>query len=165
MSIKTENSLKAFTLIIIFCLVALTACSSAPKREKMIKINLSGLKMLDSTLFEQRFEAEIRIQNRSQSELKFNGMSYDLSLNDKDFASGVTNQKTTILPLSETIISVPLTSTLFGLIRQINAIEDMKNKPFNYEIFGNVYTDNDRFGISFSEKGQIDLTARKNLKN
>lgn len=130
-----------------------------PPREKSIKVNLSNLRLLDSTLFEQRFEASIRIQNRSQSELNIKGLSYDLSLNDKDFASGVSDQKITIPPLSEGVISVNLTSTLFGLLRQVKSMQDVQRKPFSYDLYGSVYTENDLFGIKFSEKGQIDLTT------
>ena len=123
------------------------------------EINLSNLRLLDSTLFEQRFEASIRIQNRSQSELNIKGLSYDLSLNDKDFASGVSDQKITIPPLSEGVISVNLTSTLFGLLRQVKSMQEVQRKPFSYDLYGSVYTENDLFGINFSEKGQIDLTT------
>ena len=146
--------------ISIFLLVfLLSSCASLPPREKSIKVNLSNLRLLDSTLFEQRFEASIRIQNRSQSELNIRGLSYDLSLNDKDFASGVSDQKITISPLSEGVISINLTSTLFGLLRQVKSMQDMQRKPFSYDLYGSVYTESDLFGIKFSEKGQIDLTT------
>ncbi len=145
------------TVFILSLLIYLTACAGLQPRKDTIRANLSNLKMLESTLFEQRFEATIRIQNRSQSALNINGLSYDLSLNDKDFASGVSNQKISIPALSEGVMSINLTSTLFGLIRQLNSIQELQSKPLEYELHGRVYTDNDSFGISFSEKGEIDL--------
>jgi LEA14-like dessication related protein len=146
-------------LVLVFFL---NACAGLQPRDDSIRVNLSNLKMLESTLFEQRFEATIRVQNRSQSELNIKGLSYDLSLNDKDFASGVSNQKTTIAALSEGVISINLTSTLFGLIRQFNSIQQLQSKPFRYELYGSVYTDNDLFGLSFSENGEIKLAIPAN---
>jgi LEA14-like dessication related protein len=145
------------SLLIFSLILLLSACAGLKPGKESVRVNLSNLKMLESTLFEQRFEAAIRIQNRTQSELRIKGLSYDLSLNDKDFASGVSNQTVNIQPLSEGVISIKLTSTLFGVIRQLNSIQELQNKPFKYDLYGSVYTENDRFGISFSEKGEVDL--------
>ena len=152
-----NTRIQTITLLLIVAFF-LNACAGLNPREDFIRVNLSNLKLLDSTLFEQRFEATIRVQNRSQSELHIKGLSYDLTLNDKDFASGVSNKKSTIAPLSEGVITINLTSTLFGLIRQFNSIQELQNKPFKYDLYGSVYTDNELFGVSFSESGEIDLS-------
>jgi LEA14-like dessication related protein len=154
-----NQSRKILTALLLSILVALLgACSGLRPKEDSIRVNLSSLKILDSTLFEQRFEASVRIQNRSQTELDVKGLSYDLSLNDKDFASGVSNQTIKIAPLSEGVISINLTSTLFSLIRQFKSMQELQSKPFSYDLYGSIYTDNEFFGVSFSEKGEIDLT-------
>lgn len=152
--------LRVVSIILLLAMtLLLNACAGLRPSSESIRVNLSSLEMLDSTVFEQRFKAAIRIQNRSQSELIINGLSYDLALNDKDFASGVSNQKLTIEPLSEGVITVNLTSTLFSLIRQIKPMQQLETKPFSYDLYGSIYTDNDFFGISFSENGEIDLTT------
>ena len=71
----------------------------------------------------------------------------------------MSNQKLTIEPLSEGVITVNLTSTLFSLIRQIKPMQELESKPFSYDLYGNIYTDNAFFGISFSENGEIDLAT------
>ena len=149
---------KILTLILVLVsALLLSSCAGLSTRSDSVKVNLSSLKMLESTLFEQRFEASVRIQNRSQSELYVNGLSYDLSLNDKAFASGVSNQQLKIDPLSEGVISINLTSTLFSLIRQVKSMQELQTKPFSYDFHGKVFTKNDLFGMTFSEKGEIDL--------
>lgn len=150
----------AFTFILLIILmVMLNACAGLRHNKDSIKVNLSSLKMLPSTVFEQRFEADIRIQNRSQSTLDINGLSFDLALNDKDFASGVSNQKMALAPLSEGVMTINLTSTLFSLIRQFHSMQELHDKPFSYNLQGKIFSDSDIFGVSFSEKGEIDLTA------
>ncbi len=148
-----------FTTLLLIFMMLLNGCASLSPREDSVRVNLSNLRMLESTLFEQRFEASIRVQNRSQSQLDVKGLSFDLSLNGKDFASGVSNSHMSIAPLSEGVISVNLTSTLFSLIRQVHSMQEIQNKPFSYELYGKVYTDYDFLGVSFSEKGEIDLTT------
>lgn len=156
---KKFNSRIVSILLLLAVTLLLNACAGFRPKSESIRVNLSSLEMLESTVFEQRFKAAIRIQNRSQSVLAVNGLSYDLALNDKDFASGVSNQKLTIEPLSEGVITVNLTSTLFSLMRQIKSVQQLESKPFSYDLYGNIYTDNAFFGISFSENGEIDLTT------
>ena len=157
--IKRNQSSYICVALALLMLMLLSACSGLRPREDVVRVNLSNLKMLESTVFEQRFEASMRIQNRSQSELSLKGLSFDLALNDKDFASGVSNQQLVIAPLSEGVVTVNLTSTLFSLIRQFQSMQEMQNKPFSYDLHGRIFTDQDYFGVSFSEKGEIDLTT------
>ena len=145
------------TIILLMLSMLLTACAGLRPAADSIRVNLSNLKMLESSVFEQRFEADIRIQNRSQSELNIKGLSFDLALNDKDFASGVSNQQSTIPPLSEGVITINLTSSLFSLIRQFKSMQELQSKPFSYELHGSIFTDHDLFGVPFSERGEIDL--------
>lgn len=146
-------------LILLLSILVLSACAGLGPREDSIKVNLSNLRMLESTLLEQRFEVSIRVQNRSKSALDIEGLSFDLRLNGKDFASGVSNQNATIDPLSEGIVSVNLTSTLFSLVRQFQSMQTLHTEPFRYEISGTFYTSDIFFGIPFSEEGEIDLTV------
>ena len=144
-------------LLLIVILVFLSACASIVPDKDSLRVNLSGMQMLESTLMEQRFLVKIRVQNRSQSTLNIRGVSFDLALNDKDFASGVSNQNISIAPLSESVLSVHITSTLFGLIRQFQSMQTVQTDPFRYDISGTVYVSNAAFGLPFSETGEIDL--------
>ena len=85
------------------------------------------------------------------------GLSFDLELNGKGFASGVSSQPETIEPLSEAVLSVDLSSTLFSLIRQIRSAQSLQDKPFRYAFSGVIYTSEAAFGIAFTEQGEIDL--------
>ena len=85
------------------------------------------------------------------------GLSFDLELNGREFASGVSSQAVTIEPLSEALLSVDLTSTLFGLVRQIRSMQQLQDKPFSYVLSGIFHTSEAAFGIAFREQGEIDL--------
>ncbi|MBE9548620.1 MAG: LEA type 2 family protein [Proteobacteria bacterium] len=144
-------------LTLIFTLSLLSACAGMAAKEDQVKVNLSSMKMIESTLLEQRFAVNIRVQNRSQSAMNIKGLSFDLTLNGKDFASGVSNKGLVIEPLSEALLAVDITSTLFGLIRQFQSMQKLETEPFSYELSGTLHLNNKMFGQRFSEKGEIDL--------
>jgi LEA14-like dessication related protein len=122
-----------------------------------IKVNISSMKMLESTLMEQRFQVVLRIMNRSPETISVNGMSFDIELNGKDFASGVSNEKTEIEPFSEGMVTVFVTSTIFGIIRQIHSLQDNTSESFQYELSGKLYGAGNLLGIPFNQSGEIDL--------
>ena len=143
--------------LLLLIALLLSACASMLPTSDSLKVNLSAMQMLESTLMEQRYRIRIRVQNRSRSALHVEGMIFDLELNGKEFASGVSSQAVTIEPLSEALLSVDLTSTLFGLVRQIRSMQQLQDKPFSYLFSGVVYTREATFGTTFREQGEIDL--------
>lgn len=144
-------------IILVAVLLTLSACAGLRHNSDSLKVNLSSLQVLEVRPLEQRFRADIRIQNRSRSPLQVEGLAFDLSLNGKQFASGVSNQHVTIEELSDAVVTVDLTSTLFGLIRQFQAFQSLENEPFRYAFNGVLYTGDSPFGIAFSDGGEIDL--------
>lgn len=152
----------AYIFLILFLLLVVSACSTITNKPDQFKINISTIQMLESTLMEQRFQVTLRIMNRSREAMSIDGMSFDIELNDKDFASGVSNEQVTLEPFSEGLVSVNVSSTIFDILRQINSLKDKKSQPFKYEISGHVYSGSSLLGIPFKEKGEIDLTTRAN---
>ncbi len=150
-----NNSMLKNLYIFSFILL-LSSCAGLANKPEQFKINISSIQMMESSVMEQRYHIALRVMNRSQDLLKIEGMSFDIELNDKDFASGVSNEAFTLPPLSEGIINVTVTSTIFGLIRQFNAMQKLKTKPFKYELSGYIYIGS-TFGIPFREKGEINL--------
>ncbi len=144
-------------IISFFLIVLLTSCAGLNTKPEQFKVNISSMKMLESTLMEQRYQVSLRIMNRSKETYSIDGISFDIELNNKDFASGVSNQQFKLEALSETVVDVTVTSTIFGLIRQVNGFKELKSKPFNYELSGTVYTSSGLFGIPFRETGEVDL--------
>ncbi len=148
-------------------IVLLSACASITPQPDQFKVNISAIQMTESTLMEQRFAVKLRIMNRGRDSVSIDGMSFDIELNGKDFASGVSNEKITIEPFSEGVLSVSVTSTIFGILRQLHGLQQNKNQPFNYEISGSIYPANSFLNIPFKEKGEIDFKtpSRQSSKN
>lgn len=144
-------------LIPILIMSSLSACATLGDHEDRVKVTLTGMTPLESTLMEQRYLIKLRIQNRSQQPLTIDGVSFDMSLNGKAFASGVSNQNVTAQAYGEALLEVKVSSTIFGVIRQIQSIQELEGKPFRYEISGNLSTPDTFFRVPFKESGEIDL--------
>lgn len=145
--------------LICFCLfIVLSGCAGIHSKPEDFKVNISSMQMLESTLMEQRFLVNLRIMNRSMEDLSIKGMSFDIELNDKDFASGVSNEQIQLDRLSEAVVSVTVTSTIFGIIRQIHGLQQDKAKAFKYTLSGHIYTGSGILGVPFKEQGEIDLS-------
>lgn len=140
-----------------FLIALLTGCAGHDTKPEQFKVNIASMQMLESTLMEQRYQVSLRIMNRRKEMLNIDGLSFDIELNDKDFASGVSNEAFKLEALSETVVTVTVTSTIFGLLRQVKGLQAHQSKVFNYGLSGRIYTSSGLFGIPFNEKGEINL--------
>ena len=148
-----------FFLILV---LLLTGCASLSQRQDDVKVTLVNLEMLDATLMEQRFVMSIRVQNRSPDPLSIRGMNIDVDINGKEFASGTSNQEATIDAFSDEVIEVKMSSTLFGIIRQIQAVEKNKGQSLSYVISGSIYSDG-FFSIPFHEADEFLFQGKSGL--
>ncbi|MEW8525952.1 MAG: LEA type 2 family protein [Candidatus Thiodiazotropha endolucinida] len=156
------NRLAAF-IILSLLLQILSGCASLQTQQERIRVTIADLKPLESTLMEQRYLVKIRLQNRSKEVLRIDGMSFDLDLNGKRFASGVSNQEATVQGFSESMLEVKLSSTVFGLIKQFGALQDRQNGTFEYQISGNLSTPDSMLSLPFNEKGEINLLPTSSM--
>jgi len=147
----------------ILLLIALLAgCASMLPQEERVRVTLVDIQPLEATLLEQRFLVKLRLQNRAREPLAVDGMSFDLDLNGKAFASGVSNRAVTAPGFGEALLEVKVSSTLFGVIRQIQSLQNQEPKPFEYRISGRLSSPDSLFGLPFDERGEIDLNAPAN---
>ena len=154
---RPSRTLPCNLLLSILLTLLLGACASLAPQEDRLRVTLVDIRPLESTLMEQRFLVKLRLQNRSREALAIDGMSFDLELNGRDFASGVSNQAVTAPGFGEALIDVKISSTLFGMIRQIQTLQNREPQPFQYRISGSLSSPDSLFGLGFSESGEIDL--------
>jgi LEA14-like dessication related protein len=83
-----------------------------------LRVNVAGIEPIDGQGLEMRFNVKLRVQNPNDSTISFNGVSLDLELNGKPFASGVSDQAGSVPRFGETVVNVPLTVPAFAAVRQ-----------------------------------------------
>jgi LEA14-like dessication related protein len=133
----------------------LAGCAGLGHKPETPRINLVGLKILDIQLFEQRFGLTLRIQNPNRAELTIEGISFEVEINDHEFAHGVDNQGVTVPAYGESVMEVEVVSTLFSLIDQLRDLNRRSGKPLDYLIRGRISLAGSPISIPFEETGRL----------
>ena len=106
-------------------LLILSGCAQILTDIKTPQISLVSIVPVELSLFEQRFDLRLRVQNPNSVELPIRGMQYFLQLNGGDFAQGVTNQEINIPEYGEQVVTVPVTTNLsfvFNQLKRLNSV-------------------------------------------
>ena len=80
--------------MILLALVWLAACAGAQSRMEPLAVTLSDVTPGQMGLLEQEFALKMRVQNPNNFEIPVAGVSFDVDLNGKPFARGVSRQST-----------------------------------------------------------------------
>ncbi|HVN46549.1 MAG TPA: LEA type 2 family protein [Steroidobacteraceae bacterium] len=68
--------------------------------------------------FEARMQLKLRVQNSNAEPIAYNGIYVELDVQDKSFATGVSNQSGTVPAFGEAVITVPMTVSAFAIAGQ-----------------------------------------------
>jgi LEA14-like dessication related protein len=89
-----------------------------------LRVNVAGLEPLDSQGMEVRFNMKLRIQNPNSAPVSYSGISVDLEVNGKAFASGVSPASGSVPAFGEAVVSVPVTVSALAAIHQMFVFVD-----------------------------------------
>ena len=151
-------SLRRLGVVLISLL--LVACASLEPQRDPIRVSVSGIRVLESTLLEQLYLVTLRIQNHEPESITVSGGSFDLEINGRDFGSGVTDQTVTVPGYADAKIDVRMVSTVFGVLRLIQGMRERTDETMQWEISGRLSLEGALTGLSFSESGEISLPDR-----
>jgi LEA14-like dessication related protein len=150
---------KLFTALL---MLLLTGCASMPPGAVSPRVNLVGLQIVDVQLFEQRYALSIRIQNPNPQALSVAGLDFNVALNGKAFADGVSNQQVAIPAFGDSLLTVEVSSSVFRLVDQFRALERNNGQGLRYRISGSVSLQGSWTRLPFERQGVIgeSLTPR-----
>jgi LEA14-like dessication related protein len=140
-------------------LLLLSACAGLGGYRDAVRVTVSDIQVLESTLLEQLYQVKLRIQNRSEQPLEIRGGSFDLALNGQAFGSGVTDQSLVIPAYADATLDVRMVSTVFGMLRLIQSLQAEGGPTLDYEISGRFSVADSFGGVRFDESGEIALPA------
>jgi len=135
----------------------LLGCAGLFQNTEPPRINIANVVPRDIKIFEQVFDLELRIQNPNDIPLEINGLAFDLDLNDKRFATGVSNQSLVIDRLSSDIIHVQAITTLVGFLRQVAEYQQTQAPRLTYRIKGHIYAGSEGTKLRFDDGGEIKI--------
>ncbi|NIP74072.1 MAG: LEA type 2 family protein [Gammaproteobacteria bacterium] len=144
------------------CLCALgllAGCAGLPPSLEAPRVSLAGLRLIDVTVFEQRYEVGLRIRNPNPFALAVNGMSYELYLNEREFATGVSPRPVEVPAFDERLVWVEVVSDLGRVIEQVQALEE-RRAVLAYRIAGRMRIEGYWGTVPFEHSGELAGKAR-----
>jgi LEA14-like dessication related protein len=143
------------SLLALLTALLLAGCVTPPPALEAPNVSLSDIRLLDVSLFEQRFALKLRVQNPNPVELPVTGMNIRLDINDVELGRGVSNQAATVPAYGETLFDINLVSNVARLIDQIRALEGGKGESLRYRLSGGVSVANRLGKLPFDYQGEI----------
>lgn len=142
--------------VILMLALALAGCASLVQREP-VRINVVGLEPLPGQGMEMRFAVKLRVQNPNDTAIDFDGLALELDLNDKPFATGVSDQRGNVPRFGEAVINIPVTVSAVAVVRQALGVMDGKavdTVPYSLRgrLAGGLLG-----GVRFADKGALSL--------
>ena len=132
----------------------LAACGTVPIGLEAPDVNLVDVRYAGGTLFEQRFELDLRVINPNRRELDVEGVSFTVELNGRRFARGVSDQAFVVAALGERVVTVPTTTTLPRMLDQLASPGGARG--LGYRVEGHVALGG--FGsLPFASEGRVGL--------
>ena len=99
---------------------------------------------------------DLRIRNPNDFDLPVTGIDFTLNLNGKRLARGLGNTAITVPRLSDAVVSVQTSTSIFDVVRQLLSFSQAQN--LSYDITGRLHLKDGRMSFDNSgillEKGQ-----------
>ena len=143
-------------VLLALVVTAVAGCAGIGLHEPL-RVSLAGLEPLEGGGLEARFVAKIRVQNPNEAAISYNGISAQLDLNGKSFASGVSDASGEIPRFGEGVIDMPLTVPATAIVRQVMGfVTGSAPTKGTYHVRGFINTGT--FGRApFDSTGEVDL--------
>ncbi len=127
------NALRAVVALLLAAL--LTACAS-PTGESAPRVHVVGLEPLVGQGLELRMLVKLRVINPGDKALDYDGIALDMDVQNKGFASGVSDAKGTVPRFGEAVLSVPVSVSAVALLRQAMGMAQGTPAKVAYELCG-----------------------------
>ena len=138
--------------------VIVAGCASLAPQLETPKLSLKGIRMQEASLFEQRFEVRLRVQNPNDLDLPVRGLDLEFELGGEKFATGVSAREFTVPALGEAEFDMLVTSNAATAILNLVRAGESRRETIDYRISGKLRT---KLGllrtVPFEEKGTLPL--------
>jgi LEA14-like dessication related protein len=102
---------------------ALCACAVLPGHDPL-RVAVVDIDAIDGQGLEFRLAITLRVQNPNDTAVEFDGASLELVLDGRTLATGVSDRRGTVPRYGETLMTVPVSVSALGAMRQAMALAD-----------------------------------------
>ncbi len=138
----------------------LAACATVPPDIEPPKISIANIAPKEFAIFEQRFDVQLRVQNPNDKDLGIKGMRFDIGLNEKEFANGMSGERVTVPRFGSEVVNVEVITGINSFLRQVQELNKGGANKIRYRLKGTAFVEApSSFKLPFDEKGEVDLST------
>jgi len=145
--------------VLLAAALALAGCAGMPHKDPL-QVTVVGIESLpgEGEGMEVRMLVKLRVQNPNATEIAFSGAHLQFEVQDRTFASGVSDQTGVIPAFGEAVVAVPVTVSVLRMVRQVAGMLDGQPvDSIRYEMSGKL--SGGVFSTErFSAKGEFSLS-------
>ncbi len=154
----------SYSLLSLVAMLALFACTSLSQQDPL-QVTVAGIEPLEGEGLEMRMLVRLRVQNPNDTPVDYNGAYVKLDVQDRTFATGVSNATGSVPRFGESIIGVPVTVSVLRIVRQVMGV--MGGEPVDqirYSMSGKL--NRSAYGsLRFKAEGEFKLPDRESSHN
>lgn len=140
----------------------LAGCSAVYPRLETPKLSLVGVEVVEATLFEQRLQVRLRVQNPNDVVLPVRGLAVQFELAGQEFAEGVSARAFEVPAFGEAEFDVLVTANAATTLLKLLAEGRGRRAELDYRIRGKLSTSLGLLRtVPFEESGRIPLKSAK----
>lgn len=153
---------KAFAIVLLS--VTLAGCATLAGLSEPPRVRLAGITPVDVQLFEQRFRVTLQVQNPNARDITIRGLDYEIVVNDRLFAQGVSGKPIIVPAYGESTADLEVVSTLQRVLEQLQELGNRATPSIDYAITGQVSIDGVPVPIPFAYEDTLALPGVEKRK-
>jgi len=141
-------------LLVLLVALGLAACSGLPWNAVAPRVSVAEVGIKRLGLLEQRFDVGLRISNPNDFDLTIEALEFELEVNGRPFANGLTRTSTRVPASSSEILRVDAFMQSENLARQLKTLApDSLKVGVPYRIKGRIKMDKPSGWLPFDHNG------------
>ncbi|MFV0437456.1 MAG: LEA type 2 family protein [Desulfopila sp.] len=161
---KRYTTSRIFWLLTVVVLFLTAACAGLGSLEKP-QISLADIEVMEVKTLEAAFMVQLRIVNPNDIPLDIAGLSCEVIVDGRTFASGAHGERQTIPAYGSALVPMEIYASMLNMFSSLLVMIDNQNKPgtggkpIDYQLKGKVKVISGAFSrdLPFTSKGQLRL--------
>lgn len=161
---KRHITVSSLFMAVISLLLVAGCAGLSPSFEKP-KVSLADIQVQEIKALETAFLVQLRIMNPNSSALQIEGLSCNVELDGRQFASGLQGGQQTIPPYGSTLVPVEVYASVLDMVSSVLGLIQTAGQPnsqleaINYRLTGKVRvrTDGLSRNLPFASEGELKL--------
>lgn len=140
--------------MLLVLLLALAACGGLPTNAVPPRVSVAEVDLRSLGVLEQRFDLGLRVANPNDFDLVIEALDFELEVNGRPFARGLSRVSTLVEAASTTLLRIDASTQSKDLIRQFRTLSpDSLKTGLPYRIKGRIKIDRARAWLPFDHSG------------